>query len=62
MKGRIIAVTKGDALTNYAKLKHACHDMGISYHTVTGYFRRNPKATSYTHKRTGITLTKTELL
>ena len=62
MKGQIIAATKGETLSNYAKLKDACKGMGISYNTVTSYFRRHPKKKAYTHKKTGITLTKTELL
>lgn len=67
MKGQIIAVTGHvSGLTNYySKLKNACEDYGVSYNTVTSYFRRmSNKGTpskSYTSK-SGITLTKTQLI
>lgn len=62
MKGQIIVATNSEKVANYGKLKDACGGMGVPYNTVTSYFRRYPKEKSYTHKKTGVTLTKTVLL
>jgi hypothetical protein len=47
----------------YANLKKACAGAGISYSTVTGYFRRKPidDRNSYRSK-SGVLITKKEVL
>jgi hypothetical protein len=63
MKAQIILIpTSEKGILAYNTLKAACAKSGISYNTVTAYFRRNPKETSYFNKATGLTLTKTNLL
>jgi hypothetical protein len=61
MKGMVIMVEGAKVNGCYSKLTTACEMSGVSYNTVTAYFRRYPKAMTYTHPKTGITLTKTEL-
>ena len=67
MKGQIILIpittVRGETFfLTYKTLKKACNEHNISYNTVTAYFRRTPKETSYFNKATGLTLTKTNLL
>jgi hypothetical protein len=61
LKQPVTSIVNGEHYT-YTSVTKACGLLGIPHYSALRYFRMNPKATSYTHKRTGITLTKTELL
>lgn len=60
LKQPVSVIVDGEHIT-YKSVSKACSELGIDNHRALRYFRNNPDKSTYTSK-SGITLTKTQLI